>query len=478
MTATLHVRLPKLRPLQRDLYQGMRRWNVWVCHRRFGKSVLCCCILVAKALQCPLPRPRYAYIAPFLNQAKRNVWDYLKHIAEQIPGSSKNESELSVMLPNTAKVYLLGADHPDSLRGAYWDGVVPDEYAQMDPSAWTRVLRPMLADRGGWAIKIGTPQGKNHFHTDYEYAMAEMRDGNPDYNVALFRASETGILDAAELVDARREMTERFGMTAGGAAYLQEFECEWDAPVAGALYADELEWLRTNGRIGDVPYIPTIPVETYWDFGWGDSTAIWFAQHTARGLHLIDYEEGSHMALTKWVRLVREKPYTYDHGRLGLTKGSYERHFGPHDLEQTEYGYGKTRYTIANETYTHEDGVTVPGLRFTPVPRGPLEDGIEATRKLLRDSWIHDRLCGKGLNALRAYQYKWDEKAQVYLKTPWHNWASHGADALRTGAVGLLPEVQPLKPEVPGGSIAQARLNIKRARMGLPPRSFRVGEPA
>lgn len=474
MTATLHVRLPKLRPLQRELYHGMRRWNVWVCHRRFGKSVLCCCILVAKALQCPLPRPRYAYIAPFLNQAKRNMWDYLKHVAAQIPGSNKNESELSITLPNGAKIYLLGADHPDSLRGAYWDGVVPDEYAQIDPAAWTRVLRPMLSDRGGWAIKIGTPNGKNHFYSDYQMALAEMRDGNPDYSAALYRVSETGILDDAELQSARQEMTERFGETAGGAAYLQEYECEWDAPVAGAIYSDELEWLRTHGRIGRVPYDPALPVETMWDFGWGDSTAIWWAQQTARGLHLIDYTEGSHIALTKWVRLVRERPYVYDHAQLGKTRHPYERHFAPHDLSQTEYGYGKTRYTIALEHITHEDGVAIPGLRFTEVPRGPLEDGIETTRKLLRTVWLDEQRCEQGLNALRAYQYKWNDHTQTYEKNPWHNWASHGADALRTGAVGLLPEMQPLKPELPGGSFAQARANIKRAKLGLPVRSFRV----
>jgi hypothetical protein len=452
----------------------MRRWNVWVCHRRFGKSVLCLCIKVAKALTCPLPRPRYAYIAPFLNQAKRNIWDYLLHLSAQIPGSHKNESEHWVSLPGDAKIYVLGADHPDSLRGPYWDGLVLDEYAQIDPSAWTRVLRPMLADREGWAIKIGTPFGRNHFHADYAYAEAEQRAGNPDYSVALYLASQTGILARKELDDARREMTERYGQTAGNAAYMQEFECEWDAPVPGAVYADEMELLRLAGRIGDVPYDPAYPVETYWDLGWGDSTAIWFGQPCPAGVRLIDYVEGSHISLPKWVRIVREKPYGYDHAVLNLTRDTYERHFGPHDLEHTEYGSGKTRWSIALEDTRHEDGVLMRGLRFTVVQRGPLEDGIEATRKFLRRCWIDEDKCAVGLNALRSYQYEWNDKLQTYTKTPLHNWASHGADGLRTGAVGVMAALHELPPPIPPGSFKFHQQNVKRAKLGLPVRSFRV----
>lgn len=475
MAPTLRIRLPKLRPLQRALYEGMRRWNVWVCHRRFGKSVLCLCILVAKALRNPLPRPRYAYIGPYLNQAKRNLWDYLAHLAVQIPGTHMNQAEHWMALPNGAKIYVLGADHPDSLRGAYWDGVVPDEYAQMDPSTWTRVLRPMLADRGGWAIKIGTPFGRNHFFGDYDYALHEMRDGNPDYSAALYRASTTDILSQSELGDARREMTERYGQTAGNAAYLQEFECEWDAPVPGAVYGEELEWLRQAGRLGDVPYDPTVPVETYWDLGWGDSTAIWFGQPCPTGVRLIDYVEGAHLALTQWVRVVREKPYTYDHAALNLTRERYERHFAPHDLGTTEYGYGKTRWSIAQETTTHEDGVTIPGLHMTIVPRGPVEDGIEATRKFLRRCWLDEDKCAVGLNALRSYEYEWNTMAQAYARRPAHNWASHGADALRTGAVGVMQALAPLPEPLPPNSFRFHQLNVKRAKLGLAPRSFRVG---
>ena len=470
MPAMATIRLPKLRPLQRELYRAMRRWNVWVCHRRFGKTLLCLCILIKKAFDCVLPAPRYAYIAPLYRQAKSIAWDYCKRFAAQIPGAQTNEAELRLDLPGNRRIQLLGADNPDSIRGIYLDGVVLDEYALMRPRAWSQVIRPALSDRAGWAVKIGTVYGRNHFYTDYDEAQQLMCDGDPDYQAALYRASETGVLSDMELASARMTMRDKRGTVAGDADYLQEYECEWDAPIHGAVYGDELAWLKQAHRIGDFPWQLRLPVQTWWDFGWSDQTAIWYGQEHSQGITLIDYAEGSHVSLTKWVRLVREQPYVYDHSQLGLTRDRYERHYAPHDLDQTEYGYGKTRYTIASETTTHEDGVVIPGLHFTVVPRGPLEDGIEATRKLLRRVWINERPCQQGLDALRSYEYKWDDTKQTYGKVPEHNWASHGADALRTGAVGLLPSITPPKPEVPGGSWEQARRNVKRARLGLPVR--------
>jgi hypothetical protein len=57
-------------------------------------------------------------------------------------------------------IRLYGADNPDALRGPYLDGVVLDEFADMKPEVWHEVVRPMLADRRGWATFIGTPKGK------------------------------------------------------------------------------------------------------------------------------------------------------------------------------------------------------------------------------------------------------------------------------------------------------------------------------
>lgn len=177
-----------------------QRWAAIVAHRRCGKTVACINDIIAKALSLDKEHGRYAYVAPFLAQAKEIAWEYLKRYSEPAR-QDKNESELWVELLNGARIRIHGADNPDRLRGAYLDGVVLDEYADMRPSVWGEVIRPMLADRMGWATFIGTPKGRNEFFDIYSNAIV-----SPDtWFHANLKASITGILPESELSDARGE---------------------------------------------------------------------------------------------------------------------------------------------------------------------------------------------------------------------------------------------------------------------------------
>ena len=209
------------RPLQREIHNKLKRWNVLVCHRRFGKTVLCINQLLKDATQCQKPRPRFAYMAPLRNQAKQVAWDYMRHYAGVVPGTTFNEAELRCDLPNGARISLHGCDNPDALRGIYLDGVVLDEYGQMNPRVWQEVLIPALTDREGYAIFIGTPQGKNQF-----WKVWDDNQTNEDWYTQMWRASETEILPANELAKARDAMTEEL--------YAQEFECSFEAAIVGS----------------------------------------------------------------------------------------------------------------------------------------------------------------------------------------------------------------------------------------------------
>ncbi len=172
------------RPHQARLHAGLKRFNVLVAHRRFGKTVFCINELIAKAAANPRPEPRYAYVAPLLTQAKDVAWEYLKRYTAPIPGATAHESELRVDLPGGGRIRLYGADNADRLRGLYFDGVVLDEYALMHPRIWPEVIRPALTDRGGWAIFIGTPMGRNQFSALYQAAQYQ-----PEWLAARFRAT-------------------------------------------------------------------------------------------------------------------------------------------------------------------------------------------------------------------------------------------------------------------------------------------------
>lgn len=399
------IRIPyKPRRLQRVIHAGMDqyRWGAVVCHRRFGKTVCAVNHLQKGAMLCEKERPRFAYLAPTYKQAKAVAWDYVKHYSAPVADRGVNESELRVDFgQNASQVRLFGADNPDSLRGLYFDGVVLDEYGLMPPKIFSEVIRPLLSDRLGWALFLGTPNGKNQFYDVIQTARTQ-----DDWFFAEYKASETGLIPQAELQSARATMTQD--------EYDQEYECSFEASVKGAVFARELVTARQDGRVTTVPYDPQLPVDTAWDLGVGDATAIWFSQSSPGGeVRLIDYYEASGEGLQHYVKVLRDKPYVYG------------QHVGPHDIEVRELGTGHSRLELARGL----------GLNFIVCPRLSLEDGIAAVRALLPRCWFDAVRVRAGVEALQHYRWDYNTRINEFKSLPVHDWASHGADAFRTLAV-------------------------------------------
>lgn len=374
-------------------------------HRRGGKTVASIMDLIDHALRCTLVEPRFAYVAPTYTQAKDIAWGYLKHFAGRLPGATVLESELSVGLPNRARVRLYGADNYDRMRGLYLDGVVLDEYALIDPRAWPEVIRPALSDRRGWAVFMGTPKGQNDF-----YAKVQESRREDDWFSLILKATESGILPADELADARKAMSQE--------QFDQEYECSFEAAVPGAYYGRLMRAAEDEGRIGRVPHDPAMQVETWWDLGVGDATSIWFVQRAPGGeIRVIDYYETNGEGLPHYVRTLSQKPY------------AYSRHVAPHDIEVRELGTGRSRREMADEL----------GLRFDVAPRVTLEDGIEAVRMLIPRCVFDAERCRTGIEALKWYQAEYNDKMKTFKMKPMHDWASHAADAFRYGAIVAPP---------------------------------------
>jgi len=341
-------------------------------------------------------------LAPTYRQGKTVAWDYLKHYARPIPGFAANESELRVDLPNGSQVRIYGADNPDALRGIYLDGIVLDEFGLMQGKVWSEVIRPSLADRMGWALFIGTPNGKNAF-----WEMRDFAASSPGWFLAEHRASDTGVIPDAELKDSRATMSDD--------EYAQEYECSFEASVRGAIFAREFTYLKEQGRIKDLPWEPTIPVNTAWDLGMGDSTAIWCIQMHNSEARVIDYYESSGEALGHYVNWLRTKPYTYG------------RHVLPHDAEVRELGTGRSRVEV----------LAGLGVRATVCKPFKLDDGIEAARLFLKRCWFDQTKCKAGLEALQNYRREENTRTGELKAEPVHDWASHAADAFRYAALAL-----------------------------------------
>ena len=402
------------RPQFVAFHDRTERFALGVAHRRAGKTVACINDLIRGALTCKQRNPRFAYIAPLFKQAKSAAWDYLKHYGLAVPRTTAHESELRVDFPNGGQVRLHGADNPDALRGIYLDGVVLDEYAQMRAVVWPEVIRPALADRIGWAAFIGSPMGRNAFCDLYEQARAD-----PAWFVFRLKASETGLIPAAELEAARTAMS--------ADQYAQEFECSFDAAIVGAYYGSLMQQAEDEARITTVPWDPSIEVHTAWDLGIGDSTAIWFFQQIGLEIHVIDYHENSGVGLSHYV------------GELEARRGRgwvFGEHILPHDAKARELTTGKTR----------EQALAGLGLIPRILPAEPVEDGINAVRNLLPRCWFDETRCARGIEALRQFRRDYDDRLKAFKGRPLHDWTSHAADAFRYLAMGLPERAQALKP--------------------------------
>lgn len=436
------------RPLQRKIAKEERRFNSEVVHRRFGKTVMKVRKLLFRAMFCPFPKGRYAYAAPTYRMAKDIAWLYLveyhdriwRHFGEESGFDFRNMTGLWAEVPDLhggrARITLYGVDNPKQrMRGLYLDGVVLDEWAQMPPVVWTEQMRPMLsdmnrsgADRFGyvnqWADFILTPFGRNHAHAMHQRAeiwrdggsvkevdrktLVETERKRDDWFAALYRASETGYISAQELEDALSDM--------GEAKYQQEFECSFDAAVEGAIFAGVLDRIEGRDQIGVFRFNPLLPVNTAWDLGFDDATAIWFFQHDGNGVNLIDYYEASGAGLEHYASVLAERAYRYGY------------HLFPHDVEQTELGSGKSRRSVLQSL----------GIRVSTVPKVSVkQDAITAANVVLERCRFNIEKCSDGLDRIRLYRREYDERLQIFREKPVHDWASHAADALMTLACGL-----------------------------------------
>lgn len=402
-------------------HERKQRWAVMVAHRRAGKTVACVNDLIRAALTEGKQDARYAYIAPQFNQAKDVAWMYLKRFCGVIPGAEFNESELRVDLPNGARIRLYGADNPDRLRGIYLDGVVLDEYADMRPSVWGEIVRPLLTDRQGWAVFIGTPKGRNAFWSVWDQAAS-----NDRWFRLMLRASETGILPADELSDAQGDMTPE--------QYAQEFECSFEAAILGAYYARELRDAETDGRICSVPVERSSLVHVAWDLGVGDSTALVFCQVVGREWRIVDYYEANGVGLDHYVQVLNARGYTYGDQIL------------PHDVGVRELGTGRSRLEVL-------DSLGVRNVKVLPATS--VDDGINAVRMTLPKCWFDATRCHDLLEALRQYRTEYDDRLKRFKPRPLHDWTSHAADAFRYLCVGLDEYTPPKRQSVEiGGSYA------------------------
>ena len=384
-----------------QILQQMRRFNVLLAHRRFGKTYLAIVVLLLMGQRCRWPNPQVHYFSPTYSQSKRIAWLTAKQICA--PFDPKyNESELLITLGDI-RLQLGSAENPDSNRGIFSDFAVLDEPSQMPSAMFSEVIRPALSDRGGGLLQIGTPKGRHGLFYDSYNAAADL----PDWWRGCYTVEDTGLIAPDELKAARRIMST--------SEYEQEFMCSWSAAIRGAVWGEEMNKIEVAGQITGCPWEPDKPVHTAWDLGMNDATAIWMYQEDGGYTRFIDYIEYTNTGLPDIVADLKDKPYIWG------------RHILPHDVKVRSMSTGKSRQQTLYDL----------GMDTEIAPDIPVNDGIELARSKIRNCWFDRDKCRYGIECLRQYCFEWDDTRGVLRKAPLHNFASHGSDAFRYWAAGF-----------------------------------------
>lgn len=199
-------------------------------------------------------------------------------------------------------------------------------------------------------------------------------------------------------------------------SYLNVWEGHCRVTLDGAVYAKEIRKATEEGRITKVPYDQTVGVQTFWDLGFSDATAIFFVQRIGFEYHFIDFMEFRQTTINSIIQALQTKGYTYD------------TDFLPHDAQAK---------TLAANGKSIEQLLRAQGRKVRIVPKLSLVDGINAARTLFGRFYFDEAKCSEGIQRLRHYRFDVDEDTGTFSKIPLHDENSHAADALRYMAVGV-----------------------------------------
>jgi len=375
-----------------------KRFSITVAHRRAGKTVARINKLIRKAVECERQNPKFSYLAPYYVQAKDIAWLYLKHYAAPIleHGGKVNESELSITLPhNNATIKLYGAENAERMRGLYSDGIVIDEGQGIAASVLTSIILPSLADRNGWLDVSGTPKGWENLLGQ----LVKLARKDPEtWYLQILKASETGIIAKDELDRQRALMPVN--------EYRQEFECDFDAAITGSIYGEQITKAMDDGRVCKVEYDPKLEVFTSWDLGYDDSTAVIWWQRAFGEVRIIDCYENHGKDMQHYIDIIN-------------SRCPVNMNYVPHDAANKLLAAGGR--SIYQQMINAKLSVRV-------IAATSQQNGIEAARKILPNAWF-DNGCDKLIEALKNYQFEFDDTLKVYRSKPKHDWSSHYCDA-------------------------------------------------
>jgi len=412
-----------------------------IAHRRWGKDDVTlhhtCCAAHERVAS-------YIHMLPEYAQARKAMWDMIdphtgkRRIDTAFPlelRKATNENEMMIEFKCGSTWQLAGSDNYNAMMGTSYAGMAFSEYALGNPSAWAH-FSPILAENNGWALFITTPRGHNHAES-----MLKVAQSTPGWYWEVSGADQTNVFTPEQLQEELKVLQGIHGEQFGRAMWLQEYFCSFDAAIPGAIFGDSIDLMKQQGRIGDFKRIEGRKVHTGWDLGRTDATTIWFYQVVNGRPRYFDYHESNLKDIPFYCQLLASRDYEY-----GM-------HFLPHDARPRTLAAGGKSMWQQFQEWNDDHGRRLGD--FTIAKRLDKQEQIQAGRATLNNSDIDAEGCMDGIERLRAYKREWDQENKVFMASPKHDEASHGADGFLTTAVSW-KEVASKKVDEPGLPVVKA----------------------
>jgi hypothetical protein len=441
---------------QVEYFEGIHTRNIILKARQLGFTTECCIIQLDAAL---FESAKCALIAHTLNDAKRLFREKVKYAYDNLPNEVKaanpasNDAAGELVFSKGGSIYVSTSFRGGTLRYLHVSefGKICAKYPHKAREIVTGAFEAVAAEC--FVTIESTAEGRAGYFFDYSQAaekqhLSGVPLGQLDWKFFFFSwwknrgywlDPDTAIIPD-RLTKYFDELAAKHGIVINpgqrawyaakertlGADMKREYPSipaeAFQQSVEGAYYAQQFNKLYTDQRIGLIPDNRHLPVMTFWDIGVSDSTAIWFVRKVGEQYHVIDYYENSGEGLRHYMKALKDKGYTYS------------EHWGPHDIDNREFGSdAKTRREIAREGYDI-DGQKYT-MTFQVVPKIGVNDGIEQAREILGLCIFDEAKCEEGVACLENYRKEWDEKRGCWKDNPLHDWTSHGSDAFRYFAV-------------------------------------------
>jgi hypothetical protein len=414
------------RPWQLEVLEaresGIDRGAIAV-HRRAGKTDL---LLNLAAIEAHKRPGNYVHVFPELTQARRAIWRgldkqgrrFINRVFPEAIRVQTRSQEMSIELECGSTWQLLGADNPSALVGSNYAGIVLDEAALYPDSEVLDYLRPIIAENAGWMFAISTFRGRNFF-----YDLYHSNKDNPSWYTTLLTVDDTHEWDGTPLISSEAiEADRKTGMS--DALVRQEYWLDTTAAFSGAYYQAMIARMHADGRTGDFPYDPSLPVYVAFDLGFADHCVAVFFQTAEPGKTII--LASKHWQFTPAADIVKDIKDTFP----------WPVHTAilPHDARRP--GPAGDTWESTFNAFRLADEIDV-----LPKGQGTLHSHIALVQQKLPTTYIDTGIRpwtdGKPnnsmlLDALAGYRTeRLAKRPGVFSQNPYHSWESHWADAVR-----------------------------------------------